>query len=90
MKSYRTQFDELRALYVEEGKEQADYFIMRAIAFESFALIEKILDENDSLWNLIDEQKNSEIEQHAALLRAELDRKISEVFLFAKTKVIDA
>ena len=51
--------------------------------------IERLVDENDSLWDILDEMKNSEIENHKSLLKTEIERKIAEVEQLVVSKPVD-
>tara|TARA_R110002060_G_scaffold6604_3_gene10036 strand:- start:2838 stop:3122 length:285 start_codon:yes stop_codon:yes gene_type:complete len=51
--------------------------------------IERLAGENDSLWDILDEMKNSEIENHKLLLKAEIERKISEIEQLVISKPVD-
>lgn len=53
-------------------------------------LIESLKDDADSAWGMLEEQKASEIEAHAASLKREIDRKISETLTLVGSKVVDA
>ena len=53
-------------------------------------IIETLKDDADSAWGMLEEQRASEIEAHAASLKREIDRKISETLALVGTKVVDA
>jgi hypothetical protein len=53
-------------------------------------VIESLKDDAESAWGMLEEQKASEIEAHAASLKKEIDRKIAESLVLVGTKVVDA
>ena len=53
-------------------------------------LLKDLADENASVWSMIDEQRQSDIENHKILVRQELDRKINETLMLASSKIIKA
>jgi hypothetical protein len=53
-------------------------------------LLKDLADENASVWSMIDEQRQSDIENHKTLVRQELDRKINETLMLASSKIIKA
>ena len=56
----------------------------------AYQLLRYLFDENASLWAMLDEQKASDIENHKALVKEELNRKINETFKLMSNKVADA
>jgi hypothetical protein len=53
-------------------------------------VIESLKDDAESAWGMLEEQKASEIEAHAASLKKEIDRKIAESLVLVGTRVVDA
>ena len=49
-----------------------------------------LIEENSSVWSMIDEIKSSEIEAHASSLKKELDKKILDTLSLIGTKIAQA
>jgi len=68
----------------------ADLDELYAALTAAISLIESLKDDADSAWGMLEEQKASEVEAHAASLKREIDRKISETLALVGSKVYDA
>ena len=51
-------------------------------------LLKRLKDETESAWAMLEEQKSSDIERHATLLKKEIDKKLSETLSLVKSKVV--
>ena len=56
----------------------------------SFEIIKELVDENDSLWDMLEEIKNSDMKNYSKEFQQMLDRKMLEVKLMTIKKPVSA
>lgn len=78
--------DDLKSL--REALDSTDPQVLLNALMRAISLVESLIDENASVWALIEEQKASEVAAHAEALKKELDRKIAETFSLINSKVV--
>jgi hypothetical protein len=63
---------------------------LRRAVQSAVKLIEQLEDENQSLWLLLDEMRESEIEKHGDILRERIQEVVDRTQLLLKTKTEEA
>ena len=63
---------------------------LRRAVQSAVKLIEQLEDENQSLWLLLDEMRESEIEKHGDVLRERIQEVVDRTQLLLKTKTEEA
>lgn len=92
MKNLEQQLEEFKELLTDESVASAPDYTdrLREALRQAFGLLIEVSDENGTLWMMLEEQKASEIESHKTLVKQELEKKINETLLLARTKLVDA
>jgi len=81
---------EARIELLKEVSKSSDPHTLAAALQEAIDLVEYVYDENLSLWNMLDEMKASDLENHKSILKKSIDDKIDEVLKLSITKMAKA
>jgi hypothetical protein len=81
---------ETRINLLKEISKSSDPQTLAAALQEAIDLVSYVYDENLSLWNMLDEVKASDVENHKAILKKSIDDKIDEVLKLSIAKMAKA
>ena len=79
----------LREIFARHGEIQTNLASKKAqevIVLEILEHVDTLIDENESLWNMLDEIKASDIEHYSEEFRKLMDRKLIDIKMLAKMK----
>lgn len=74
--------------FLEECLASKDASLTREALEKALQIIKAIVEENESVWELIEEMRSSDISMHRDLIQNELNKKIAETFSLISKQVV--